>query len=90
MRQKLCRRLEELEKVSAAAATRRTQRSSDYEEEIALLMKKAYAWHAVPENQVWLATQPPDYLYHRVQSLRAYLQERASGYFRQVQTRGFR
>jgi hypothetical protein len=90
MRQKLCRHLEDLEKISAAAAARRTQRSSDYEEKIALLMKKAEAWHSDPVNQKWLAEQPPDFLYHRVQSLRAELQERASRHSRQLQTRGFR
>jgi hypothetical protein len=90
MTQKLCRRLEELEKISAAAAARRSSKNSDYERKIADMMEHVYAWHADPVNQKWLAEQPPDYVYHSVQALRAELQERASRHFRQVQTGGFR
>jgi hypothetical protein len=90
MRQKLCRRLQELEKISAAAAARRPRPSSDYRRVFDQLVAKAQARLADPEYQAWLATQPPDYLYSRVQWLRAQLQERASGHFRQVQTGGFR
>ena len=42
-------------------------------------MEHVHAWHANPVNQKWLAEQPPDYLYHSVQSLRAQLEERANG-----------
>jgi len=90
VRQTLCRRLEELEKISAAAASLRVANSADYERTVASLMEKVHAWHAVPENQKWLAEQPPDYLYHRVQSLRAELEERANGRFRMHQAGGFR
>jgi hypothetical protein len=90
MRQTLCRRLEELEKISAAAAARRATSSSNYRRVLDEMVAKAEAWHADPVNQKWLAEQPPDYLYHRVQSFRAELQERASRHFRQVQTGGFR
>jgi hypothetical protein len=89
MRQKLCRRLEDLEKIAVAAAARRTEKSSDYEEKVARLIEKAEAWHADPVNQKWLAEQPPDYLYHRVQSLRAQLAERAYGRSRSVHQGGY-
>lgn len=79
MRQKLCRRLEELEKISAAAAARRSRTSSEYKEKRARLKEWAAAWHADPVNQAWLAEQPPDYLFRRVQELRAKLIERAYG-----------
>jgi hypothetical protein len=88
MRQKLCKRLEELEKISAAAAARRVNRSSDYEEKMARLREKVEAWHADPVNQKWLAEQPPDYLHHRVQSLRAQLAEIASGHSRSLRCIG--
>ena len=90
MRQKLCKRLEELEKISAAAATRRLEKSSDYERKIAQMMEHVHAWHADPVNQKWLAEQPPDYLYRSVQSFRAQLEERANGRFRTHQAGGFR
>jgi hypothetical protein len=88
MRQKLCRRLEDLEKISAAAAARRFEKSPDYEGKIADMMEQAYAWHADPVNQKWLAEQPPDYLYHSVQSLKAQLVEMASGHSRSVHQGG--
>jgi len=90
VRQKLCRRLEERERISAAAAARRARTSSDYRRVFDELVAKAKARHADPEYQAWLAAQPPDYLYRRVQWLRAQLRERASGHSRQVQTGGFR
>ena len=89
MRQKLCRRLEELEKISAAAAARRVGTSSDYEETIARIREQAEAWHANPENQKWLAEQPPDYLHRSVQSLRRQLEDRAYGGSRPHQAGGF-
>src|ERR1035438_6813579 len=58
MNQKVCKRLEELEKISAAAAARRVGTSADYEETIARIRAQAEAWHAKPENQKWLAEQP--------------------------------
>jgi hypothetical protein len=82
MRQKLCNRIEELEKISAAAAARRASTSSGYKEKIARLLERSEAWHADPVNQKWLAEQPPDYLHHRVQSLRAQLAEIAYGHSR--------
>jgi hypothetical protein len=90
MRQKLCRRLEELEKISAAAAARRPRTSSGYRQVLDEHVAKAKAWLADPVNQKWLAEQPPDYFYDRVQALRAELQARAYGYSRQLQTGGFR
>jgi hypothetical protein len=88
MRQKLCRRLVELEKISVAAAARRPGTSSGYRQAFDEHVAKAKAWLADPVNQKWLAEQPPDYLYRRVQSLRAYLQERASGHSGQLQIGG--
>ena len=84
MRQKLCRRLEELERISVAAATRRFEKSSDYERKIADIMEHVHAWHADPVNQKWLAEQPPEFFYNRVQQLRAQLAERAYGHSRSV------
>jgi hypothetical protein len=89
MKQKLCRRLEELERISAAAAARRPKTSSNYRKGLDELVAKAQARLADPEYQAWLAAQPPDYMYRRVQWLRAQLQERAFGHSRQVQTGGF-
>jgi hypothetical protein len=89
MRQKLCGRLEDLEKISAAAAARRLEKSPDYDEKIARLIERAEAWHADPVNQKWLAEQPPDYLHRSVQALRAELEERANGRFRTHQAGGF-
>jgi hypothetical protein len=43
MRQKFCRRLEDLEKISAAAAARRSEKSSDYERKIADMMEHVHA-----------------------------------------------
>jgi hypothetical protein len=48
MRQKLCKRLEDLERISAAAAARRVDNSADYERTIAAMMEEAHAWHADP------------------------------------------
>ena len=90
MKQKLCKRLEELEKIRAAAAVRRASTSSDYKEKIARMVERANAWHADPVNQKWLAEQPPDYFHNCVQSLRAKLQERSNRHLRQLQTGGFR
>lgn len=88
MRAKLCRRLEELEKISAEAAARRAGPDSDYEKAIANLMAKADAWHANPENQKWLAQQPPDHLRRGLQALRAQLDEIACGRSRPAQAGG--
>jgi len=88
MRQKLCRRLEDLEKISAAAAARRPRTSSNYRRVLDQLVAKAQARLADAEYQAWLAAQPPDYLYRRVQWLRAQLQERASGHSGQLQSGG--
>ena len=70
MKQKLCRRLEELEKLSAAAAARRADHSPDYEKTLAEIRRGAEAWHAGPVNQKWLAEQPPEYLGIQVRALR--------------------
>jgi len=90
VRQKLCKRLEDLERISAAAAAPRVDSSADYERSIAAMMEEVHAWHSNPVNQKWLAEQPPDYLYRSVQSLRAQLQERACGHSRAVHEEGFR
>jgi len=79
VRQKLCRRLEELEKISAAVAARRADHSLDYEKTLAGIMKHVEAWHADPINQKWLQEQPPEYLGIRVRALRQELLERAHG-----------
>jgi hypothetical protein len=89
MRQKLCRRLEEQDKISAATAARRGAKSPGHEATIARITAQAQAWHAVPENQAWLAEQPPDFLFHRVQSLRARLAEIAYGRTRSVYQGGY-
>ncbi len=79
MTQKLCRRLEDLEKIAAAAAASRSEKSSDFTQEMELIMQKVHAWHADPVNQEWLAAQPPDYLYASVEELRAELWQKAYG-----------
>jgi len=91
MRQKLCRRLEDLEKISAAvaAAQRARTASVDIEALRERIRAAAEAWHAVPENQALLAEQPPDFLYHRVQSLRAQLAEMARGHSRSAHPGGY-
>jgi predicted dehydrogenase len=88
MTQKLCRRLEELENISAAAAARRPRNSAGYRQVFDEHVAKAKAWLADPQNQKWLTEQPTDYVYRRVQSLRAYLQARASGHSGQLQIGG--
>ena len=84
MTQKLSRRLEELEKISAAAAARRPLKNSDYKRKIADIMEQV----ADPVNQKWLAEQPPDFLHRRVQAFRAQLAERVSRHSRSVPTGG--
>ena len=88
MTQKLCRRLEELEKISKAAAARRATSSSNYRRVLDEMVAKAEAWHADPGNQKWLAEQPPEFRYNRVQEFRAQLAERAYGHSRSVHQGG--
>jgi hypothetical protein len=80
MRQKLCRRLEGLEKINAerAAARRAKAKSEGMVAVRARLMAITAAWRAKPGNLEWLAAQSPDFLYNRVQQLRAKLWEKAS------------
>jgi hypothetical protein len=52
------------------------------------LIAKAEAWHADPVNQKWLAEQPPDFLYRRVQEFRAQLAEKAYGHSRSIHQGG--
>jgi hypothetical protein len=85
MRQKLCRRLDELEKISAAAAERERRHDNRVLDE---LIAKAEAWHAVPENQVWLAAQPPEYFTTSMREFKAQLEDLASGRSRAVQGQG--
>jgi hypothetical protein len=85
MRQKLCRRLEELERISAAAAAHRERMKARDRRVLDELIAKTEAWHADPVNQKWLAEQPPEFLYRRVQEFRARLAERAYGHSRSVQ-----
>ena len=84
MRQKLCRRLEELEKIGAAAAAHLERMKPRDRRVLDELIAKAEAWHADPVNQKWLAEQPPEFFYTRVQQLRAQLAERAYGHSRSV------
>lgn len=88
MRQKLCRRLEELENVSAAAAAHRERMKPRDHGVIDELIAKAKAWHAVTENQKWLAAHPPEFFHNRVQEFRAQLRERAYGRSRSVRLGG--
>lgn len=91
MRQKLCKRLAELEKIGAAAEAARRARtdSVDMESVLERIRIAAEAWHAVPENQKWLAEQPPEYLGIRVRELKAQLAEMASGRSRSVHQGGY-
>jgi hypothetical protein len=79
MRQKLCRRIKDLERIHSAAVARRVDSSGDYERKMATIMSEVDAWHANPVNQQWLAEQPPDYLRIQMQSLERELEEIASG-----------
>lgn len=88
MRQKLCRRLEELEKSSAAAAAQRERIKPRDRRVLDKLIAKAEAWHADPVNQKW-AEQSPEFLYSRVQKFRAQLAEKAYGHSRSVHRGGY-
>jgi hypothetical protein len=84
MKPKLCKRLEELEKISAAAAAYRERMKPRDHSVLDELIAKAEAWHAVPENQKWLAEQPPEFFCTRMQEFRAQLAEIAYGRSRSV------
>ncbi len=89
MRQKLCRRLEELEKISAAAAAHRERMRPRDHRALDELIAKAEAWHAVPENQAWLAAQPPEYFTNSTREFRAQLAEIVYGRSRSVHQGGY-
>ena len=91
MRQRLCRRLEELEKVRAAAEAIRQASANSVNTEAVLEQIRAdvEAWHADPKNQEWLAAQPPEYLHNSLQQLKAELEQIASGYRPSVYGGGF-
>ena len=89
MTQKFCRRLEELEKISAAEAAQRERMKPRDRRFLDELIAKADAWHAVPENQKWLAEQPPEFFSTRVQEFRAQLAEIAYGRSRSVYQGGY-
>jgi hypothetical protein len=80
VRQKLCRRLEGLEKAHADAERARPivvdRRKLDR------LWADVEAWRAVPENLQWLAAQPPEYFGIQVRQLKQQLMEKAHGYVR--------
>jgi hypothetical protein len=84
VRQKLCRRLEELEKTSAVAAAVRARSNAINRQALDELWAKVKAWHAVPENQQWIAAQPPEFLGIRVRELKERLREIANGHRRAV------
>ena len=77
MRQKLCRRLEELERISAVAL--RARASTVDRRALDELEAKLVAWPPDPEYEKFLAEQPPEFLGIRVRELRAQLWERAYG-----------
>jgi hypothetical protein len=79
VRQKLCRRLEELERTNAASAARRADHRADYKSKIADIIQNVQAWHADPVNQKLVQEQPPEYLGIQVRALRQRLVERAYG-----------
>lgn len=91
MRQKLCKRLEDLEKISAAAAAAQRARTASVDTEAVLeqIRIAAEAWHSDPKNQEWLAAQPPEYFRNSLQQLKAELEERAAGYSGSYGARGF-
>jgi hypothetical protein len=68
--------MEGLEKISAEAAARLKERSVD-PRRMEEFWAKVRAWHAVPENQAWVAAQPPGWLGIQVRELRAHLMARA-------------
>jgi hypothetical protein len=79
-KQRLCRRLEDLEKTSVAAAVQRARAASVYRGALDKLWARVHAWHADPQNQAWVEAQPPEFLAVRVQELRAKLWETANGH----------
>jgi hypothetical protein len=89
VRQKLYRRLEDLDKINAAAAAERERMRPCDNRVLDELIAKAEAWHAVPENQAWLAAQPPEYFTTSMREFKAQLEDLASGRSRAVQGQGF-
>jgi predicted metal-dependent hydrolase len=88
MTQKLCKRLEELEKISAAAQRART--SSGDRQALERLRARLEARRASPELAKLLAESSPDFLRNRMQELRAQLRERAYGHSRSAHLGGLR
>jgi hypothetical protein len=88
MRQTMCRRLKELEKINAAAAERARASSVDHSA-LNKIAARLEAWRASPELAKLVAESPPDFLHNRVQELRAQLRERASSHARSAQAGGF-
>jgi hypothetical protein len=77
MKQKLCKRLEELERISAAAA-RRGRATCGNRQALEELRARLEARRASPELQKLLAESSPDFLRNRMQEVRAKLWERAN------------
>ena len=80
MRQNLCKRLVGLEKVHGDAERARPKVAD--RGKLDRLWADVEAWHAVPENRQWLATQPPEYFGIQVRQFKQELMQRANGYAR--------
>jgi hypothetical protein len=89
MRQKLCRRLEDLEKVSAT-----TRQASQTAVDREAFHKRFLALMATippnPEREAWLKNQPPEYFHNSVQQLKALIAEKAARYRASQQAGGYR
>jgi len=78
MRQKLCKRLEEIEKISAAVASRRTQSNADYEQTFAEFRAEVERAAMDPKNQEWAAQQPPECFVESQKRLMVQMEEMAA------------
>jgi len=78
LRQNVYKRLEGLEKISAAMARRAGLSPAD-QQKLDNAWAKVQAWHADPKNQQCLAERPPGFMQTRVQELKQELLEIANG-----------
>jgi hypothetical protein len=81
MKQKLYKRLEELERISAAAALQ-ARLNLDFKPEKEKLLAIINAWEQDPRLEQLLAESPPEFLGVKVRELRQELMEKAH-YYRQ-------
>jgi hypothetical protein len=79
VRPKVYQRLQELEKISAAAVDQTTRMSWVDRQALAELAARMEAWAVDPRLEQLLAEEPPEFLWIRVRELRQQLMGRANG-----------